>query len=720
MADNVVNVLDFENFIRQFMGEQIKKTQPEMDTGENSSFDDIFVKPMIATVNQLMQAVSLIEYRTNLKYADMLTDDQLNDIGENNYAVTRKSGNVSSAVQIFKFSNVGSDGITIPAGVVVTSNDGYEFYTRSEAYFTNAEVLNNYNPLSGQYELSTIVYAAKPGAEYNKGANTINACQTSFNSYLVSTTNPSAAAGGTDTESVEAYVERMKTYYVSQHLGSKPGYEAFILNAFPALSDVVVIGYGDNAMQRDIIKYIPSSCVNEDGKTLIDGWTEHTKHIGGCVDIYVRGSEYKLVDTDVVSQSRYLLVDGGVTSAEAKDSAGKNYAVQVINIADTEDYSEALRGKSAVIIGTESDFSTPAIVTVTLSYGDDIAPSTADYLINPALSTDIPSPISQSVVSATYTAPDGEVWDSVVYEQWKEIIGVDASTAAHEDCAIIRRTIAGAEIDGSGEFDEYYMGSTQEQAAVILSPYFPNTYSEDSTQGNVVVTTSYNVTLNEVASLLNLASNRIVTGDILVKEADSIKVAVALEVRLSDSETLSELRRSQIHSVISALFSATPIGGTIEQSDIVGELYTNTNTKNYIKYVKLPLKKFYCGGNNVISMMRDAAVETSNDINTLTITEDVGVFEINKDNKIEGLSVINKATGAAIITDDVAISEDRKMAIIKLPSDSAEGDTYTVKYHALYESSLYESEDSTVVMPDYVSADEDKYLVLDEFSVTVI
>ena len=87
MADNVVNVLDFENFIRQFMSEQIKKTQPDMDTGENSSFDDIFVKPMVAIVQQIMQSVSLIEYRTNLKYADMLTDDQLNDIGVNNYAV---------------------------------------------------------------------------------------------------------------------------------------------------------------------------------------------------------------------------------------------------------------------------------------------------------------------------------------------------------------------------------------------------------------------------------------------------------------------------------------------------------------------------------------------------------------------------------------------------------------------------------------------------------
>ena len=262
MADNVVNVLDFENFIRQFMSEQIKKTQPEMDTGENSSFDDIFVKPMIAVVNQIMQSVSLIEYRTNLKYAHMLTDDQLNDIGENNYAVSRKTGNNASAVQIFKFSNVSSDGITIPAGVVVTTPDGYEFYTKSEAYYTNAEVLNSYNPTSGQYELSAIVYAAKPGAEYNKGANTINTCQTTFNQYLVSTTNPSAAAGGTDTESIEAYIERMKTYYVSQQLGSKPGYEAFIKNAFSALKDVIVVGYGDRAMQRDVIKYIPASYVN--------------------------------------------------------------------------------------------------------------------------------------------------------------------------------------------------------------------------------------------------------------------------------------------------------------------------------------------------------------------------------------------------------------------------------------------------------------------------
>lgn len=728
MADNVVNVLDFKNFIRQFMSEQIKKTQPDMDTGENSSFDDIFVKPMVAIVEQIMQSVSLIEYRTNLKYADMLTDDQLNDIGENNYAVARKSGNVSSAVQVFKFSNVGVDGITIPAGVVVTSNDGYEFYTRSETYFTNAEVLNNYNPLSGQYELSTIVYAAKTGSEYNKGANTINVCQTSFNQYLVSTTNPSAAAGGTDTESVAAYAERMKTYYASQHLGSKPGYEAFISNAFPTLSDIVVIGYGDEAMQRDIIKYIPSSCVNEDGKTLIDGWSYHEKHIGGCVDIYVKGSEYKLVDTNVVSESRYLLVDGEVASAEAKDSAGKNYEVQIVNIPDSESYSEALRGKSAIIIGNESDFSSPAMVTVVLNYSDGTPSVTADYLVNLSLSTNVPSPISQKVVAATYTNATGEVWDTVTYEQWKAIIGADMNTAAHEDCEIIRHTIGGIKIDGDSDLDKYYIGSTQEQAAIILSPYFPNTYTEDSSQpntsGNIVVTTSYNVTLNDISSLLNLTGNRIVTGDVLVKEAESVKVNVAIEVRLLDSESISELRKSQIHSVVSALFDATPIGGTIEQSDIVGELYSNSNTKNYIKYIRLPLKKFYCAGNNIISCSEDVVVESimenDKEKKILRFTESVGTIEVDKNRSVVGLSIVDKLTGSTISYENVTVSEDAKSAVIEISSTIATGSEYTVKYNALYDGSLYENEDANVVMPDYISAQEDKYLSLDEFSVTVI
>lgn len=729
MADNVVNILDFNNFIRQFMREQIKKTQPNMDTSENSSFDDIFVKPMIASVDQLMQAVSLIEYRTNLKYADMLTDDQVNDIGENNYAVTRKSGGVASAVQVFKFNGVGSDGITIPAGVVVTSNDGYEFYTRTESYFPNEDVVSNYNPGSGQYELSVIVYAANTGSEYNKGANTINTCQTQFSSYLVSTTNPSAAIGGSDTESIADYVERMRTYYATQHLGSKPGYEAFISNAFPALSDVVVIGYGDEAMKRDIIKYIPSSYVDAKNGTLVEGWKEHEKHIGGCVDIYVRGSEYQLVETAIASRSRYILIEGKVIDATAKAVGGANYGVVCKYISEDEDTvknwadntKSLLLDKTVLIIGDKDSFTdSSTIVEVYITY-EDGRTEPKKYLISPSSATNVPSPISQKVVSAIYSNASGEMWDEAVYEAWKSVIDAD-SGKAHEDCKIIRRTISGADIDEENELDKYYIGSTQEQASVILSPYFPNTAPVQDTEqgelnGSVAVTTSFNATLNNVASLLNMVGNKIVTGDILVKEAESIKVSVSVEIKLSDSDTLSELRRSQIHSVVSALFSSTPIGGTIEQSDIVGELYSNTDTKNYIKYIRVPLKKFYCDGNNVIDTSKSVEVVDKK----LILVEDVGTFEVDKDRNIVGLSVIDENSGEVIIPKKVSIDEGSKNAVIELPDTISDAVTQCiVKYHALYEKALYEEAEGNVTMPDYISSTEDKYLVLDEFSVNVI
>jgi uncharacterized phage protein gp47/JayE len=750
MADNVVNILDFNNFIRQFMREQIRKTQPDMDTSENSSFDDIFVKPMIASVDQLMQAVSLIEYRTNLKYADMLTDDQVKDIGENNYAVTRKSGNAASAVQVFKFNNVGKDGITIPAGVVITSNDGYEFYTRTESYFPSEDVISNYNPASGQYEISVIIYAANTGSEYNKGANTINTCQTQFSPYLVSTTNPSAATGGTDAESISDYVERMRTYYATQHLGSKPGYESFVSNAFPNLSDVVVIGYGDEAMKRDIIRYIPSSYVKDD--TLVEGWKEHEKHIGGCVDIYVRGSEYKLVETAVASMSRYILISGKITEATAKGTGGTKYnnaeddnvifiyinengeILQGVDGNGEEIYEawdnansntvELFKNKTILIIGNDdTNFKDDPLVDIEVEYADGGRKETKRYLINPSATTNVPSPISQKVVSAIYSNASGEIWDEAVYESWKGLIAPLSTTSAHEDCEIVRKTISGADIDENNELDRYYIGSTQEQASVVLSPYFPNTCEQDS-DGNtistdsVAVTTSFNVTLNSAASLLNMVGNKIVTGDVLVKEAESIKVSVGVEVKLSDSDTLSELRKSQIHSVVSALFSSTPIGGTIEQSDIVGELYSNSDTKNYIKYIRVPLKKFYCDGNNVIAVSTEVGVS---DDKTLSLIENVGAFELDKDGNIVGLSVVDKASGNIIAPQKVDIDEGSKIATIKLPDTISDEITQCiVKYHALYEKSLYESGDNQVAMPDYISAAEDKYLVLDEFSVNVI
>lgn len=610
-TDNSINVLDIETFVRQFMVEQIKKTQPELDTGENSSFDDIFVKPMIAVASQMMQAISLVEYRTNLKYADKLTDDQVSDIGINNYNVARKSGERSHVIQTFSFSEISENGLTIPAGVVVTSDDGYAFYTASEEYFTKSALLSGYDNASKQYNVTVTMYAQNTGSDYNKGANTINTCQTNFNSALVSTTNMSAAIGGTDTESIADYVERMRTYYASQHLGCKPGYELFILNLFSTLKDVKVIGYGDVGMERDTISYIPADKI-VDG-ALVEGFDAErdivTRHIGGCVDIYVKGSEYKLISQNITSTSRFLLInkeirefsESGEALTSAKDTYGDTYTCTVHHITGSE--IESLNGKTLIVIG-DKDFTEARSVKVeyTIEDGGEGVEVAETYLIDPAYETQVESPLSQEIVSAIYTDIDGNSWGSEAYLAWKKILsaagvtGVSETTMSNEDCTIIRHKTSGEEISADTEFAEYYIGSTQEKNAVILSPYLPNTYvlneSYSGNGGSVQVTTSYNVTLNKLSASLTDDGNRIITGDILVREANTTPVSVSVEIELSDDTGLSELRRSQIHSVVSEIFDEAAVGGTIEQSDIVGELYSNNLTKSYIKYIRLPLKVF--------------------------------------------------------------------------------------------------------------------------------
>ena len=162
--------------------------------------------------------------------------------------------------------------------------------------------------------------------------------------------------------------------------------------------------------------------------------------------------------------------------------------------------------------------------------------------------------------------------------------------------SIIRHKISGEVIDDNTEHKDYYIGSTQEKNAVVLSQYFPNTHAANDTfsgnGGSVTITTSYNVTLNKLSSTMMDGGNRIITGDILIREANTTPVNVSIEIELSDDTGLSELRRSQIHSVVAEIFDKAPIGGTIEQSDIVGELYSNNLTKSYVKYIRLPLKEF--------------------------------------------------------------------------------------------------------------------------------
>ena len=87
--------------------------------------------------------------------------------------------------------------------------------------------------------------------------------------------------------------------------------------------------------------------------------------------------------------------------------------------------------------------------------------------------------------------------------------------------------------------------------------------------------------------------DRIITADVLVKEAARTPVNVAMKINIKNGAELTSAMRAQIQAAVSQLFSDAGINGKIEQSDIVGKLYTDPTTSAFVEYVRLALDAFY-------------------------------------------------------------------------------------------------------------------------------
>lgn len=325
-----MNVLDLEIFTREYMRQYIKSSQPDMDISDNSAFDDIFVKPMINILSPLFPIVTNTELKSNLRFANYLTNEEIEDIGINNYSVARREGYAGTTAQTFGFSRVGEKGITIPQGVVVTTPDGLVYTTTYSTTYSKEEVKQGYNSSTGTYDVIAYIKADDVGSKYNVGENTISICQTPFNDYLVYTSNKNAVTDGTDKESVEEYVSRIRTYYADQHLGTSPGYIKWLRDICPELKDHKVIGYLDEGMERDTIEILARDSKNqivfepnEEGY-----YYARTKerHIGGCVDIYVRGSEYAVETAYIQSASNIICVNGPIVAGTITVKNSDNYS----------------------------------------------------------------------------------------------------------------------------------------------------------------------------------------------------------------------------------------------------------------------------------------------------------------------------------------------------------------------------------------------------------
>ena len=548
-----LNVFDFNKMITDFMSSEIKSQFPTIDSSEQSVFADMFAKPMASLFRPIIAELNSMEIRSNLENAQYMTDDDLDAIGTGNFLIPRNFGQEATATITLSFATVSNSvNLVVPAGVIFSTPSSLKFQLSNRIELTPQELFTMYNPQTMQYDVDIAVKALDVGAKYNVAQGQINKCESVFNNSLVSVTNKSAAIGGTDKENNVDYAARIREYYVSRHLGTPYGYRQYIFENFQEVTDAYISGYGDKYMTRDII-------------TVVDPVTKNTttRSIGGKVDIYIKGSNLKTTSTSVQLNSNNMVLSTKTTSIVPETT-------KVIN---------------------ETDLSKVPIWNMTTN-ADGNAVIVMVNTSNQSFDSTI---VNNIYVKYTILAADGVTRiDKMEYFS----VGVSSVELQHpfKDILNVQDTATSKTYNANTNYTiikSGIVGTSQEVTRFVFS----NAVETIPNGHMFTIAYTINDTINNMDKMFNVDENRIVTTDILFKEAQATFVNIAFRIRLLGGKKLDSVSRNVIQTSVSEFFKQCKLGQQVQESDIVGWLYKDPNTNGMIDFVALPFISFYISTN---------------------------------------------------------------------------------------------------------------------------
>lgn len=250
---------NLENSVKARIYETFRTHYPTIDLTADDSYNDIILNPISKIFSDLYQQIDSLGKMTDLQNAANMTEAELDQLAYGNYYLTRRLGNRASTMLTLTFSNLESDrykkDLAIPAGVIFANNSGYQFQTTEKSVVYANELYRYYNQATSRYDVQVYVEALLEGSAFNSDYQTINTCQTPFDTRLYSVTNNEAVTNGADRETNTEFAERIMTYYYTRQLNTIPGYTDLIKSIDSNVSDVKVLGYGDVEMMRDIYAF---------------------------------------------------------------------------------------------------------------------------------------------------------------------------------------------------------------------------------------------------------------------------------------------------------------------------------------------------------------------------------------------------------------------------------------------------------------------------------
>jgi len=543
-----------------------------------------------------------------------LIDAAFSSLSEN-FGVTRGGKTAASVIQTFYTTTRPTKDIKISVDTIVGSSSSPQsprFYSKGVYYMYYSDIDSYYNSDEDRYEIDVEMYAEWPGSSGNLPAGAIDSVLS--NDIGFKTVNKNAAYGGADEMTNTQLAEAAMRKLTSLDTGTIGGYMDTAASV-PGVTDVIVVESGSDYMMRD--------------------WDEvRGKHIGGKVDVYVRGSIDRTITQMFAFKSmeaksmRFDVIDPVNLIFRSFDTNlnSNNTIVKLISLTNnTVSSSYDIVGYKILDYNTIQLSSTVSQPVTTV---DDFVVGNYLYSVNKYIPTIQPI---ERIVSLTGEIT-GQLEEDIDYKLYKseDLLLLGGSTKASDYVSVTNLNSQQIHVSDEShvlvDLFEQPLGKVGVDVSSVvvtdsgsITTYkgygYPDPDYEVDDTGNrvtirrtvgsaipngstVLISYDYNenfvieYVVNDVVQRVDdeIQKMRHTTADVVVKSAFENYVDLACTVILRQGASKSEVD-SQIRTELTTLSTSRKIGEPIYQSDIIGRMENVTG----VDFIVQPLQRFTLG-----------------------------------------------------------------------------------------------------------------------------
>lgn len=289
---DILSVDPFDTDIEEFLLTRLSQEFPNISAQQGDAIVDLLVRPLQLLLESFKRELEIIRKGQSVETIDGLRLEDAEDLAGNFFVFRSGGARASGTVRVY-FSAPSFVNVVLTAKF--STADGLSFFPINNQFYRPETLLLQRS--GAFYYVDILVVAEEEGEEYNISAGSVTSVSGIDGAVRVA--NLFGFGGGTAQESATQLITRTRNSLTERTLNTRKGIRARLLQEFPDIQNMEVVGFGDPEMERDVMTGAGGGDVLASGMCFISGryvlfisMFEDNGKNGG--DFIKEGSELKL------------------------------------------------------------------------------------------------------------------------------------------------------------------------------------------------------------------------------------------------------------------------------------------------------------------------------------------------------------------------------------------------------------------------------------------